>query len=186
MSPCCYGYRTGRFTQPDPIGLAGGLNLYGYAGGDPINFSDPFGLCPENQTGRRCTILDVVSVSFSIGFNAGVSAALGKKAAGEFDLQFGPKYTATYSANGIERDVDTSPGATVGVSVASGLAGLQVTGDAVDGLSGGIVLAGKSIGAKMPPATGDARLGVQAIVGVEARLNWNAVLELARNLVRGK
>jgi hypothetical protein len=32
------------FTQPDPIGLAGGLNLYGYAGGDPVNFSDPFGL----------------------------------------------------------------------------------------------------------------------------------------------
>ena len=26
--------------------MAGGLNLYGYAGGDPINYSDPFGLCP--------------------------------------------------------------------------------------------------------------------------------------------
>jgi hypothetical protein len=36
----------GPFTQPDPIGLAGGLNLYGYADGDPINRSDPFGLCP--------------------------------------------------------------------------------------------------------------------------------------------
>ena len=35
---------TGRFTQEDPIGLAGGLNLYGYANGDPVNFSDPFGL----------------------------------------------------------------------------------------------------------------------------------------------
>lgn len=27
--------------------MAGGLNLYGFAGGDPVNFSDPFGLCPE-------------------------------------------------------------------------------------------------------------------------------------------
>jgi uncharacterized protein RhaS with RHS repeats len=34
------------FTQEDPIGLAGGLNLYGYANGDPVNFSDPFGLSP--------------------------------------------------------------------------------------------------------------------------------------------
>jgi hypothetical protein len=34
----------GPYTQPDPIGFAGGLNLYGYAGGDPVNNSDPFGL----------------------------------------------------------------------------------------------------------------------------------------------
>ena len=33
-------------TQEDPIGLAGGLNLYGFADADPVNFSDPFGLCP--------------------------------------------------------------------------------------------------------------------------------------------
>jgi hypothetical protein len=31
-------------TQEDPIGLAGGLNLYGYAGADPVNYTDPFGL----------------------------------------------------------------------------------------------------------------------------------------------
>jgi RHS repeat-associated protein len=38
-----YDPQTGRFTQEDPIGLAGGLNLYGYAGGDPVNLSDPTG-----------------------------------------------------------------------------------------------------------------------------------------------
>ncbi len=42
-----YDPATGRFTQEDPIGLAGGLNLYGFANGDPITFSDPFGLCPK-------------------------------------------------------------------------------------------------------------------------------------------
>ena len=26
---------------------SGGLNLYGYAGGDPVNFSDPFGLAAD-------------------------------------------------------------------------------------------------------------------------------------------
>ncbi|MBK8250467.1 MAG: RHS repeat-associated core domain-containing protein [Gemmatimonadetes bacterium] len=40
-----YDPKSGRFTQEDPIGLAGGLNLYGYANGDPVNFSDPFGTC---------------------------------------------------------------------------------------------------------------------------------------------
>ena len=44
-----YDPQTGRFTQEDPIGLAGGLNLYGFAGGDPVNFSDPFGLCPPDD-----------------------------------------------------------------------------------------------------------------------------------------
>jgi hypothetical protein len=39
------------FTQEDPIGLAGGLNLYGFANGDPVNFSDPFGLCPDELKG---------------------------------------------------------------------------------------------------------------------------------------
>jgi RHS repeat-associated protein len=37
--------KSGRFTQEDPIGIAGGLNTYGFAEGDPINFSDPFGFC---------------------------------------------------------------------------------------------------------------------------------------------
>jgi RHS repeat-associated protein len=41
-----YDPSTGRFTQEDPLGLAGGMNLYGYAGGDPVNYSDPLGLCP--------------------------------------------------------------------------------------------------------------------------------------------
>jgi RHS repeat-associated protein len=40
-----YDPGTGRFTQEDPIGLAGGLNDYGFANGDPVNFSDAFGLC---------------------------------------------------------------------------------------------------------------------------------------------
>jgi RHS repeat-associated protein len=39
-----YNPQTGTFTQPDPIGLAGGLNVYGFAAGDPVSFSDPYGL----------------------------------------------------------------------------------------------------------------------------------------------
>ena len=39
-----YNPSTGQFTQPDPIGLAGGLNSYGFAAGDPVSYSDPYGL----------------------------------------------------------------------------------------------------------------------------------------------
>ncbi len=41
-----YDPQSGRFTQEDPIGLAGGINLYGFANGDPVSYSDPYGLCP--------------------------------------------------------------------------------------------------------------------------------------------
>ena len=41
-----YDPATGQFTQEDPLGLAGGLNDYAFANGDPINYDDPFGLCP--------------------------------------------------------------------------------------------------------------------------------------------
>jgi len=50
-----YDPATGRFTQEDPLGLAGGLNLYGFAAGDPVNFSDPFGLrvCFKGDARKR-------------------------------------------------------------------------------------------------------------------------------------
>ena len=65
-----YDPQTGRFTQEDPIGLAGGLNLYGFVAGDALNYSDPFGLmackdadgnevvCPEPAGGPPVALPD--------------------------------------------------------------------------------------------------------------------------------
>ena len=52
-----YDPATGRFTQEDPIGLGGGVNLYGFADGDPVTYGDPFGFCktlPDGSTDPEC------------------------------------------------------------------------------------------------------------------------------------
>jgi uncharacterized protein RhaS with RHS repeats len=41
-----YDQRTGRWTQEDPLGVAGGLNLYQFNGNNPVMLTDPFGLSP--------------------------------------------------------------------------------------------------------------------------------------------
>ena len=55
-----------RWTAPDPIGFEGGLNLYQYTNGDPVNYIDPSGLW-----------LVAIGLTFSYGSGAGMSYGIG-------------------------------------------------------------------------------------------------------------
>ncbi len=72
-----YDPQQGRFTQEDPIGLAGGMNLYGFAGGDPVNFSDPFGLCPVTAADPTPCGLTGAAIGGAAGAGIGIAITAG-------------------------------------------------------------------------------------------------------------
>jgi RHS repeat-associated protein len=58
----------GRFTSRDPIGLAGGINPYAYAGNDPVSFADPSGLLAA-QVGNAVSNYAGLASDFGSGFS---------------------------------------------------------------------------------------------------------------------
>ncbi|HXO83932.1 MAG TPA: RHS repeat-associated core domain-containing protein [Gemmatimonadales bacterium] len=99
-----YDPGTGRFTQEDPIGLAGGLNLYGFASGDPVNFSDPFGLCPNCREALAFAAGLAVGdgpLPFGDVAAAGITLGVGILAAHDWATSGGPEAAANAIGNAV-------------------------------------------------------------------------------------
>jgi len=68
-----YSPGLGRFLQTDPAGMAGGVNLYAYAGEDPVNGVDPSGMTQAKDPAPATCVGDVCTASPAVATGQGLT-----------------------------------------------------------------------------------------------------------------
>jgi len=91
-----YDPRTGRYLTPDPIGLVGGINLWIYVNGNPVNFIDSYGLINWSTLGKGTLKVvfgaaGVLGGSFAASTPTGIGQVIGVAGvlAGSSSIGFG-------------------------------------------------------------------------------------------------
>jgi RHS repeat-associated protein len=122
----------GRFLQPDPIGYAGGANLYSYTNNDPLNLTDPAGdFALVTQNGNQVTIQLPVQFAGS-GLTPARQAAIISAIQNSWSGQFG-QYNVTTTVTTPAANAPASQVNTItvlnqpGVSVTNAVGGNQAT-----------------------------------------------------------
>lgn len=122
-----YDQNTGRWLQEDPMGVAGGLNLYQFNGNNPVSYTDPFGLRIEYEGSaeeRMYLAHAMADVKRNLARRAKKSKAAAEMLAGIEEMEQSEDYTVTIgpgnvttgdygetSANGLNIKIDFAYGA---------------------------------------------------------------------------
>ena len=128
-----------RFLNEDPSGFAGGINLYAYTGGDPVNLMDPFGLGPKGFMAGFTSQLTFGNILQGAVYGVGGAVAV---------AVIGPEVGLAAGLYALKKASDYISGSD-NPSYAVG----QVTGGLVVGAPGAVV-GGGLVGLTRPTSTG--------------------------------
>ena len=163
------------------------MNLYGYGAGDPINNSDPFGLCPQKETGKPCTLSDIFTLNVSFGaqlgahYNAGVS---------EGGIQFQAWRVGTVSMTLKAAELTMSDAELSGEAYFTVLG--QGGGGKIDLLADGPIVTSRSqvvsgaVGHETTQnhrGSGKSSFGVSAAFGISLDIDWKAAREAGQRML---